>query len=245
MSRGNSRLFYAMFENLGFGDAGFGDEILQGAMLTLELAVASLLIGIILGLLTAAAKLSRNRFNNGLAHLYTEIVRGIPEMLVVLVVFFGASAMIQHVAAWFDYTDYIEVNAFVAGVFALGLVFGAFSSEVFRGAFMAVPKGQLEAATACGMSPWQAFFRIRLPQMWRFAIPGLGNLWMVLLKDTSLISVIALDELLRWSKVAAETTKQPFTFYLVAAAIYLFFTILSDLVRNYFEIRANRGVVHD
>lgn len=234
-----------MFSSLSFGDSGFGDELLQGAWLTLELALVSLCIGIFLGLLTAAAKLSRYRVNRAVAHIYTEIVRGIPEMLVVLVVFFGASALLQQIAGWFNYDEYIEVNAFVAGVFALGLVFGAFSSEVFRGAFLAVPKGQLEAATACGMSNWQVFHRIRLPQMWRFAIPGLGNLWMVLLKDTSLISVIALDELLRWSKVAAETTKQPFTFYITAAIIYLIFTVLSDLVRNYFENRANRGIVHD
>ncbi len=217
-----------MFEYLSFGDKGFADELLAGSLLTLELAVVALLVGIILGLITAAAKLSSNRFYRILAHIYTEVVRGIPEMLVVLVVFFGASIMIQSVAGWFNYDEYIEVNAFVAGVFALGLVFGAFSSEVFRGAFLAVPKGQLEAAKACGMSHWQAFHRIRLPQMWRFAIPGLGNLWMVLLKDTSLISIIALDELLRWSKVAAETTKQPFTFYITAAVIYLLLTIFSD-----------------
>ncbi len=231
-----------MFEYLSYGDAGFGDELLAGSLLTLELALVSLAVGIFLGLITAAAKLSHHRVYRTVAHLYTEVVRGIPEMLVVLVVFFGASVLIQTVATWFEYNDYIEVNAFVAGVFALGLVFGAFSSEVFRGAFLAVPKGQLEAATACGMSSWQVFHRVRLPQMWRFAIPGLGNLWMVLLKDTSLISIIALDELLRWSKVAAETTKQPFTFYLAAAAIYLVLTILSDLIRNYFEVKANRGI---
>lgn len=235
-----------MFEILSYGDAGFGDELIQGTLLTLELALVSLLIGILLGLLTAAAKLSKNRFNRYLAQVYTEIVRGIPEMLVVLVVFFGASAMLQSMATWVGYEGYIEVNAFVAGVFALGIVFGAFSSEVFRGAFLAVPRGQLEAAKACGMSNWQVFHRIRLPQMWRFAIPGLGNLWMVLLKDTSLISVIALDELLRWSKVAAETTKQPFTFYLAAAVIYLLLTIMSDILRQRFEKRANRGVLsHD
>jgi His/Glu/Gln/Arg/opine family amino acid ABC transporter permease subunit len=232
-----------MFEYLGFGDNGFGDEILAGAWLTLELAVVSLGVGILLGLLTAGGKLSRNRLARGVAHLYTELVRGIPEMLVVLVVFFGASSLLQTIAGWFNYTDYIEVNAFVAGVFALGLVFGAFSSEVFRGAFLAVPKGQIEAAVACGMTPWQVFSRIRMPQMWRYALPGLGNLWMVLIKDTSLISIIALDELLRWSKVAAETTKQPFTFYLVAALIYLLFTLLSDIVRHRLELRASRGVV--
>jgi polar amino acid transport system permease protein len=235
-----------MFELLSFGDQGFGDELITGTLLTIELALASLVVGIILGLLTASAKLSRNRFFRLLAQIYTEVVRGIPEMLVVLVVFFGASVLLQTLAGWFDYQDYIEVSAFGAGVFALGLVFGAFSSEVFRGAFLAVPKGQLEAGLACGMTPWQVFRRIRLPQMWRFAIPGLGNLWMVLLKDTSLISIIALDELLRWSKVAAESTKQPFTFYIAAASIYLLMTIVSDIVRNHFEQRANRGVqTHD
>jgi len=235
-----------MFESLSYGDAGFADELLAGTLLTVELALVSLLVGILLGLITAAAKLSRNRFNRAIAQLYTEVVRGIPEMLVVLVVFFGSSVLLQTVMGWLDYDEYIEVNAFAAGVFALGLVFGAFSSEVFRGAFLAVPKGQLEAAKACGMSDWQVFHRIRLPQMWRFAIPGLGNLWMVLLKDTSLISIIALDELLRWSKVAAETTRQPFTFYLVAAGIYLSMTILSDQVRHRFETRANRGIqAHD
>jgi His/Glu/Gln/Arg/opine family amino acid ABC transporter permease subunit len=232
-----------MFEYLQFGDSGFGDEILAGAWLTLQLAVVSLGIGIILGLLTAGGKLSRRWPARALAHLYTEVVRGIPEMLVVLVVFFGASSLLQTVAVWFGYEDYIEVNAFAAGVFALGMVFGAFSSEVFRGAFLAVPRGQIEAAVACGMSPWQVFSRIRMPQMWRYALPGLGNLWMVLLKDTSLISVIALDELLRWSKVAAETTKQPFTFYIVAALIYLLFTMLSDIIRHRFERRASRGVL--
>ena len=235
-----------MLEYLSYGDLGFGDELLAGTLLTLQLALVSLLVGIALGLLAAAAKLSHNRFYRLIAQGYSELVRGVPEMLVVLVVYFGASALLQTIAGWFDYNDYIEVNAFVAGVFALGLVFGAFSSEVFRGAFLAVPKGQMEAALACGMTSWQAFYRIRLPQMWRFAIPGLGNLWMVLLKDTSLISIIALDELLRWSKVAAETTKQPFTFYIAAALIYLLLTVLSDIARVYFENRANRGVAaHD
>lgn len=232
-----------MFEHLGYGDSGFGDEIIAGAILTIELAIVSLVVGILLGLLTATGKLSHNRLARALAHLYTELVRGIPEILVVLVVFFGASSLLQTMAAWFNYHDYIEVNAFAAGVFALGLVFGAFSSEVFRGAFIAVPKGQIEAAIACGMTSWQVFSRIRMPQMWRYALPGLGNLWMVLLKDTSLISVIAIDELLRWSKVAAETTKEPFTFYLVAALIYLLFTLLSDIVRHRLELRASRGVL--
>jgi polar amino acid transport system permease protein len=227
---------------LKFGSGGFGDEIMLGAWLTLQLAVASLGFGLILGLLAAAAKLSKSRTARFIANAYTEVIRGVPEMLVVLVVFFGASAALQKIMGLFGYEGYIEVNAFIAGTTALGLVFGAFASEVLRGGFLAVPAGQIEAGTACGMTPWQVFRRIRLPQMWRFAIPGLGNLWMVLLKDTSLISVIALDELLRWSKVAAETTKQPFTFYMVAAVIYLALAIVSDLGRYKLEARASRGV---
>ena len=126
--------------------------------------------------------------------------------------------------------------------YALGLIFGAYAGEVFRGAFQAVPTGQIEAGLACGMTRMQIFFRIRMPQMWRYAIPGLGNLWMVLLKDTSLVSVIALDETLRWSKVAAERTGLPFSAYLFAAAIYLTLTIFSDAARARLELWANRGV---
>jgi polar amino acid transport system permease protein len=231
-----------VFDVLTFGSGGFGDEILLGAWLTLQLAVSSLVLGLLLGLLAAAAKLSKFRVARFIANAYTEVIRGVPEMLVVLVVFFGASATLQKIVGLFGYEEYIEVNAFVAGTTALALVFGAFASEVLRGGFLAVSKGQIEAGIACGMTPWQVFNRIRLPLMWRFAIPGLGNLWMVLLKDTSLISVIALDELLRWSKVAAETTKQPFTFYMVAAALYLVLAILSDLGRYKLEARASRGV---
>jgi len=232
-----------MWESLSFGNNGFGDEILAGAWLTVQLAVTSLSLGILIGLLVASARLSRSRIGRGVARAYTEIIRGIPEMLVVLVVYFGASALLQQVTGWFGYEEYIEVNAFLAGSLALAMVFGAFASEVLRGAFLAVPRGQVEAGIACGMNTWQVFHRVRLPQMWRFALPGLGNLWMVLLKDTSLISIIALDELLRWSKVAAETTKQPFTFYAVAALIYLLFAIVSDGARYRMERWAARGVV--
>jgi len=231
-----------MLDVLSFGDQGFGDELLQGAWLTIQLAVVSLLFGLVMGLLTAAAKLSRNRAMRFVARTYTTVIRGIPEMLVVLLVFFGSSQLLRVVLEFFGNRGYVEVSAFGAGVIALGLIFGAFSGEVFRGAFLAVPKGQIEAGIACGMTPRQVFFRIRMPQMWRFAIPGLGNLWMGLIKDTSLVSVIALDELLRWSKVAAETTSRPFTFYITAAIIYLLFTIVSDIGRHYVEERANRGI---
>lgn len=231
-----------MPEVLSFGDLGFGDEILLGAWLTLQLAFCSLLFGLVLGIAAAAATLSHSRILRFIAWIYVELVRGVPEILVVLIIYFGASLAIEQLLMLFESDIYIEVNAFIAGVFALGLVFGAFASEVIRGGFLAVPKGQIEAAISAGMTKRQQFWRIQVPQMWRFAIPGLGNLWLVLIKETSLISVIALDELLRWSKVAAEATKQPFLFFATAAIIYLLMAMVSDLLRHYLERKAMRGV---
>jgi His/Glu/Gln/Arg/opine family amino acid ABC transporter permease subunit len=230
-----------MIDVLAWGDLGFGDEIAQGAWLTIQLALSSLLFGLLLGVAAAAAMLSNSVVLRAIARGYVEIVRGVPEMLVVLIVYFGASLLLEQILNWAGSDLYIEVNAFAAGTFALGLVFGAFASEVIRGGFLAVPNGQIEAAIACGMSRRLLFWRIRVPQMWRYAIPGLGNLWLVLIKETSLISIIALDELLRWSKVAAEATKQPFTFYAAAALIYLLLAMGSDLLRHYLERRAMRG----
>lgn len=229
---------------LSFGDQGFGDEILFiGAPLTIQLALASLALGLLLGLTNASMGLSRYGLLRGTAELYTTVVRGIPEFLVVLVIFFGSNELLLFVAAdLFGYQGEVEMSRFLAGTLALGLIFGAYAGEVFRGAFLAVPAGQVEAALACGMTRTQIFFRVRMPQMWRYAIPGLGNLWMVLLKDTSLVSVIALDETLRWSKVAAESTGLPFSVYLFAAAIYLTLTILSDAGRSRLESWSNRGV---
>ena len=138
--------------------------------------------------------------------------------------------------------SYIEIKPFIAGTFTLAFVFGAYATEVFRGAILAVPKGQIEAAYAVGMGRLQMFRRVMLPQVWRFALPGLGNLWLVLLKDTSLISVINLNELMYNSKAAAGAMREPFKFYLIAALIYLAFTIVSMIVLQYSERRAQRGV---
>ncbi|PLY15996.1 MAG: histidine transporter permease HisQ [Sedimenticola sp.] len=227
---------------LSLGDAGWGDELLRGALLTIEIALVSLAIGLVLGLATAGAKISHSWLLKALASTYTNIIRGIPEFLIILLVFFGSDQLMISLGNWLNYDGLFEINKFVAGVLALSLIFGAYASEVFRGAYLAVPYGQIEAALACGMTPMGAFWRIRMPQMWRYAIPGLGNLWMVLLKDTSLVSVIALDELLRQSNIAGETTREPFMFYLAAALIYLLFTIVSDYGRHRMELRANRGV---
>ncbi len=229
-------------EVLQFGDTGFGDELVVGALITVEIAIYSLAIGLVLGLAAAGAKLSRSPILRGIAEAYSLLIRGIPELLIILLVYYSGGAAIEALLKLFGHDGGFDFNKRLAGSLALGLIFGAFASEVFRGAFMAVPKGQIEAALAVGMTRRQVFLRIRFPQMMRFALPGLGNLWMVLLKDTSLVSVIALDELMRETSVAAEATQRPFVFYLAATVIYLLLTVVSDIFRARLERHANRGV---
>jgi His/Glu/Gln/Arg/opine family amino acid ABC transporter permease subunit len=232
-------------ENLGllsFGDTGWGDELMQGALVTLQLAVCALGLGLGLGLLLSAMKLSRYRVLRYTGELYIAFIRATPEFLILLLFYFGIERAVQGVLTAVGLTVAFEMPRFLAAVIGLAAIFSAYAAEVFRGAYMAVPTGQIEAAMACGMSDWQTFNRIRLPQMWRFAIPGLGNLWMVLLKDTSLAAVIAVDDLLRQAKIGSESTRAPLTFYLAAGLIYLLLTGLSDLARDTLERRARRGM---
>ncbi|PYF78354.1 MULTISPECIES: ABC transporter permease [Marinomonas] len=221
---------------------GFGDQLLQGAVVTLELALCSLFVGLILGLLGASAKLSSVRVLRWIANGYTTIIRGIPELLTVLIIYFGATSVLMAIAGLFGYDEYIEVGAFAAGVTALGLTFGAYATEVFRGALQSIPKGQHEAATALGMGPIRKLYRIILPQVWRIALPGLGNLFLVLLKDTALVSVVGLDDIMRKANIAVSSTKEAFLFYLVAAFMYLALTIISMVFVSFMEKRANRGL---
>lgn len=221
---------------------GFGGQLLQGAVITLELALSSLFVGLILGLLGASAKLSTIKAIRWIAHTYTTIIRGIPELLTVLIIYFGATTVLMAIAGLFGYDEYIEVGAFAAGVTALGLTFGAYATEVFRGALQSIPKGQHEAATALGMGTIRKFYRIILPQVWRIALPGLGNLFLVLLKDTALVSVVGLEDIMRKANIAVSSTKQAFLFYLVAAFMYLALTIISMVFVSYMEKRASRGL---
>ncbi|MGR0280098.1 ABC transporter permease [Marinomonas dokdonensis] len=221
---------------------GFGDQLLLGAVVTLELALSSLVLGLFLGLLGASAKLSSVKVLQWIANGYTTIIRGVPELLTVLIIYFGATSVLMAIAGLFGYDEYIEVGAFAAGVTALGLTFGAYATEVFRGALQSIPKGQHEAATVLGMSSMRKFRRIILPQVWRIALPGLGNLFLVLLKDTALVSVVGLEDIMRKANVAVSSTKEPFLFYLVAAFMYLGLTIISMVLVSYMEKRANRGL---
>ena len=227
---------------LTFGDTGWGDELLRGTLVTLQLAACVLVLGLALGLLLAAAKLSANAALRWAGEIYMAFIRATPEFLILLLFYYGSERAVQALLTLIGVCVAFEMPRFLAAVIGLAAIFSAYAAEVFRGAYLAIPVGQIEAATACGMSRWQIFSRIRLPQMWRFAIPGLGNLWMVLLKDTSLAAVIAVDDLLRQAKIGSETTRAPLTFYVAAGVIYLVLTGLSDIARDRLERRARRGM---
>ncbi len=221
---------------------GYGGLLLDGLWMTIAVGLSSMLLAILLGLLGSWAKLAHSRAANLVADTYTTVVRGIPELILLLLVYFGVPTLIQDIAARLGHDITVNLDPFTAGTLAIGFIYGAFSTEVFRGAFMAIPPGQLEAARAMGMGRLLTFRRILLPQAMRFALPGLGNVWMVLLKATALISIIQLDELMRKTKIAANATHQPFTFYLLASLIFLGLTVVSMLLQHRAERWANRGV---
>ncbi|SDG11818.1 amino acid ABC transporter membrane protein 1, PAAT family [Limimonas halophila] len=221
---------------------GYAGLLLDGFKLTVLVGLASMALAIVLGLVGATAKLAQSATIRWLAGTYTTVVRGVPELVMILLVYYGVPTLVQDIAAGFGFDITVDFNSFVAGVATIGFIYGAFTTEVFRGAYLAVPRGQIEAAYACGMSRRQTAWRVTLPQMWRYALPGLGNVWMVLLKATALISVIELHELMRASQVAAQATREPFTFYFIAALMYLALTIVSMQVQQRLEARANRGM---
>ncbi len=221
---------------------GYGPSLFRGAGVTIAVALCAMVVAIIMGLIGASGKMSRSRVARFAADCYTTIVRGIPEIVLLLLVYWGTQQLIQDTAAGLGYDIRVDLPPFKSGALTLGFIYGAFATEVFRGAFQAIPRGQIEAAHAAGMSRLKTFVRIQLPQMWRFALPGLGNVWLVLTKATALISLIHLTELMRSSNIAVGVTKKPFTFYAAAALIYLSITIVSMIALHFLEARANRGI---
>lgn len=221
---------------------GFSDILLAGALMTVGLALAALALGLALGFLGAAAKLSHIAPLRWLAGLYTTVVRGVPELVLVLFTYYGGAVLVNAAAKAIGYGQYIDISPFVAGVAALGLTFGAYATEVIRGAILAIPPGQIEAGHAFGMHRGLVYRRIIVPQVWRIALPGLGNTFLVILKETALVSVIGLEELMRKTEVAVGYTKEPFTFFLFAAVLYLGMTVVTMTVLQRLERRASRGV---
>ena len=228
-------------ELLAFGDTGWGDELFYATLMTIAVAITAMLIGFFFALIFTPLKLSKNKFLNLIANTYTTIIRGVPELLVIYLFFFGGSAAVMFVASIFGYGEYIEINAFITGAFSIGIISGAYSTEVFRGAIQSIDKGQFEAANVLGLGKFGKFFKVILPQTLRLALPNLSNVWQITLKDTSLISVTGLVEIMRQSYVAAGSTRDPLFFYSFAAVLYLLLTYLSMKIINRLELKYSRG----
>ncbi len=231
------------FEYLSFGDSGWGDELLAGLGVTLSLALTALPFGLVLGMSVAAASVSARAVPRGVAFAFTTTIRGLPELLTLFLIYQGVGMLINATLKWFDpRAAFFELSPFIAGAVALTLVFGGYAGEVLRGAWQALDKGQREAAEAVGMSRWQVFRLIELPQILRLALPGLGNLWINLLKDTALVSVIALNDLMRVANIAVGVTKKPFLFFLTVCLLYWMVCIVFEWCIARMEKRANRGI---
>lgn len=220
--------------DLGLG--GYGPQLFVGAGLTLQVWGVSVLLGTLIGLIGALARLHRSRILRGLAATYVNILRGVPDLLVVFLLYYGGSATLNWV-----FGRYIEISAFLSGAIALALVFGAYTTEIFRGAIQAVPAGQREAAQALGMKPFMVFLLVVLPQAWRYALPAFGSQSIILIKGTSLISIIGLEELMRKGKIVVNATAAPFNVYLAIAAIYLSITMVLVFTLKLAERRLARG----
>lgn len=215
----------------------------EGAQITLMVGLSAVPVVILLGLLGAWSKLSHNPIARFVGGTYTTVVRGVPELVLILLVYYGVTILLQDLLSTLTGGEVlIDIDPFTAGTLTLGVIYGAFATEVFRGAFQSLDKGQIEAAVSVGMSPIKVFRRVMLPQVWRFAMPGLGNLWLLLIKATALMSVVQLPELMRMTDVAARAVRMPFTFYFMASLIYLLITLLSLQVLDRAEARANRGI---
>jgi octopine/nopaline transport system permease protein len=226
---------------LSFGQSGWGDEMARAALMTLAVSLCGFAIGLVIGTIGSTAKLSRHRLLRVTFDVYTTVGRGVPELLIIYLIFFGGSAGVMFLARIFGYNGYIEVNAFSAGVAAISLINGAYQTEVLRGAVLAVPKGQIEAARSVGMSDYLLFRRILIPQVLRLALPGLGNCWLSALKETALVSVTGLVEIMRQSFIAAGSTQKPFVFYTLGACLYLLLTSFSGYGFRRAERWASRG----
>ena len=233
----------SLFGLLGWGANGWSDELAYGLLLTVQISVCSYIVGFLLGLLGAGAKLSGNKALYRVGDLYTTLVRAIPELLLIILIYYAGGSAIKNLLIGIGIVEEdFQVNAFAAVVAALGLIYGAYLTDVLRGAIEAIPKGQIEAARAYGMRGALRFRRIIFPQMIRYAIPGMGNQWLNITKDSALVSVVGAFEVAKQANIAASATKEYLFFYTVAALIFLSLTVISMIALGRVEKRANRGV---
>lgn len=228
---------------LSCGDTGWGDEVARGFFVTITLALCSLPIGLTIGFFLALAQQSDVRSLRTSANIYTTIFRGLPELLTIFMIYFGLQIAVREIALALGFESGFDINSFVAGTIALSLVFSSYASEVLSSAFKAIPAGQYEAGHALGLRQGKTMRLIILPQLVRIALPGLGNLWMILIKDTALISVIGLGDTLRQTGIAAKVTKEAFFFYGIACLLFLSLAIATSIVFSRIETRFSRSGV--
>ncbi|MDC5534065.1 histidine ABC transporter permease HisQ [Acinetobacter baumannii] len=221
--------------------SGYGPLLLSGTWMTIQLALLSLLLSVIIGLIGASSKLSNIKALRYIATAYTTLIRSVPDLVIMLLLFYSLQLGLNQITEALQ-MDQIDINPFVAGVITLAFIYGAYFTETFRGAFQSVPRGQIEAAMAYGMTPWQVFHRVLFPQMMRFALPGIGNNWQVLIKATALVSIIGLTDIVKITQDAGRSTMQLFFFSIVAAAIYLAITTVSNLILIWLERHYSAGV---
>ena len=231
------------FDLLILGDTGWGDELLISTIMTILISLSAMGLGVFIAIFTAWAKISGNILLKLFANFYTTVIRGIPELLVIYLIFFGGSSSIMYVGKIFGYNGYIELHAFTMGTISIGLISAAYSTEVFRGAYSAINKVQAEAANSLGLSRLQTFLKVLAPQILKHALPGLGNVWQITLKDTALVSVTGLVEIMRQTRIASNVTHSPLTFLLSAALLYLILTTFSSKVFNKLENYSNKNKV--
>lgn len=216
--------------------------LFDGTVVTVQLALGSLVLAVLLGLLGATAKLSTNRLWQRLAGSYTTLVRGVPDLVLMMLLFYGGQQILNDFGEATGWWDYLEINQFTAGVFSIGFVFGAYMTETFRGAILAIPRGQIEAGIACGMTSLKIFRRITWPQMVRYALPSFTNNWLVLVKATALVSIIGLHDLVWNASTAGRSVREPFTFMFAVLMIYLTLTAVSDVGLRWMERKYSVGV---
>ena len=220
---------------------GYSQVIIQGTLVTLELAISSVILALVIGLIGAGGKLSKSRIISGFFGCYTTLIRGEPDLVLMLLIFYGLQIALNSLTESIGMSQ-IDIDPMSAGIITLGFIYGAYFTETFRGAFMAVPRGQIEAATAFGFSGSQIFRRILFPAMMRFALPGIANNWQVILKATALVSLLGLNDVVKATQLAGKGTYQPFYFAIVAGVVYLIFTTLSNGVLVWLDRRYSLGV---
>jgi His/Glu/Gln/Arg/opine family amino acid ABC transporter permease subunit len=221
---------------LSFDDTGYGDELLIGASITVKLAVYSFIIAFFLGLVLSSLALSRNVISRSLWNALASVMMGVPSILVVFFIYYNSSLVLEQI-----FGTSPEITPFIAGVTGLTIVYSVYVGEAIRGAVINTDRGQFDAAKALGLRRWMMWFYIILPQVFRLALPGLTNIWMVVLKDTALVSMVGLSDLVRVADVAAAVTKQPFIFYLFVGFAYIIFSSATMLIARQIEKRVNRG----